>query len=398
MLPSYVVLDLETTGGSATGDFVTEIAAVRIDHDAVTERWSSLVNPGVPISYFIQNLTGINDAMVEYAPRFKQVADKLLALLEGSVLVAHNAAFDHGFLRGEFARLNHDLRIPSLCTVRLSRKLYPQFKSHGLDAIMQRHHLQTDARHRAMGDVDMVLAWLAQAQAEFGIDRLREAAQALLQPPLGLPVHLETQVDDVPDSPGVYLFYGDAVAPLFIGSGVNLRQRVTAQLQTASKSTRDRGIAANTRRIETRICAGEVGALLLEKKLVAQLKPTYGRGKPPVHVDVRALHAWPHPGAIGLREHDIESGRSELLVFHHWRHVATVQDEGELDAVLANLPANPVSDPPDDDAGARIDLDIYRLLVKRLLSPTRMRTGLIFLPPMAQADTRDASGDGYGDS
>ena len=204
----------------------------------------------------------------------------------------------------------------------------------------------------------------------------------------------------MPDSPGVYLFYGDAVVPLFIGSGVNLRRRVTAQLQTANKSTRERGIAANTRRIETRICAGEIGALLLEKKLVAQLKPTYGRGKPPVHVDVRALHAWPHPGAIGLREHDIESGRSELLVFHHWRHVATVQDEVELDAALANLPANPVSDPPDDDAGARIDLDIYRLLVKHLLSPTRARAGLVFFRPTAQADAdaRDASGDGYGDS
>ena len=88
MLPSYVVLDLETTGGSATGDFVTEIAAVRIDNGQESERWSTLVNPGVPIPYFIQNLTGINDAMVADAPRFKHLADKLLSLLEGSVLVA----------------------------------------------------------------------------------------------------------------------------------------------------------------------------------------------------------------------------------------------------------------------------------------------------------------------
>ena len=383
MLPSYVVLDLETTGGSATGDFVTEIAAVRIDNGQESERWSTLVNPGVPIPYFIQNLTGINDAMVADAPRFKHLADKLLSLLEGSVLVAHNAGFDHGFLRGEFARLNHDLRVPSLCTVRLSRKLYPQFKSHGLDAIMQRHHLQTDARHRAMGDVDMVLAWLAQAQSEFGIERLREAAQALLQPPLGLPVHLETQIDALPDSPGVYLFYGDAAVPLFIGSGANLRQRVTAQLQTASKSARDRGIAANTRRIETQVCAGEVGAFLLSKQMIEDLQPTYGRGKPPVHVDMRALHAWPHGGAIGLREHDDETGHSALLVFHQWRHVATAKNNDDLDEVLANLQQNAEERQPGTDGEPRIDLDVYRLLVKRLLSPSRDRTRLVFFPSAA---------------
>ncbi len=375
MLPSYVVLDLETTGGSASGDSVTEIAAVRIDNGQETQRWTSLVNPGVPIPYFIQNLTGITDEMVADAPRFKQVADTLLGLLEGSVLVAHNAGFDHGFLRGEYARLGCELRIPTLCTVRLSRKLYPGFKSHGLDAIMQRHQLQTNARHRAMGDVEMVLAWLAQARSEFGADRLQEAAQELLQPPMGLPVDLKTQVDEIPDTPGVYLFFGETPVPLFIGSATNLRQRVTSHLQSASKSARERGIVANTRRIETQATAGELGALMLAKRLIGEMQPTYGRAKPVPQVDLRALHAWPHTGAIGLREHDPDSGRSEIHLFQHWRHVATVQDDGELEAALSEL-----------SAGTRnhaLDLDVYRLLVKRLLSPARDRATLVYFPPVA---------------
>lgn len=233
MLPSYVVLDLETTGGSASGDRVTEIAAVRFDNGLETHRWSTLVNPGVPIPGFIQALTGIDDALVADAPGFKAVADHLLALLDGSVLVAHNASFDHGFLRGEFTRLGQDLRVPTLCTVRLSRKLYPQFRSHGLDALIQRHQLHTDARHRAMGDVDMVLAWLAQARVDVGEQHLRETALELLQPPVGLPVHLETQVDEVPDAPGVFLFYGDGPVPLLLAAArtcANVSPRICSLL------------------------------------------------------------------------------------------------------------------------------------------------------------------------
>ncbi len=379
MLPSYVVLDLETTGGSASGDRVTEIAAVRFDNGFETKRWSTLVNPGVPIPGFIQALTGIDDVMAADAPSFKAVAGHLLALLDGSVLVAHNAGFDHGFLRGEFARLGHELRVPTLCTVRLSRRLYPAFKSHGLDALMQRHHLHTDARHRAMGDVEMVLAWLAQARRDAGEQRLRETALELLQPPMGLPAQLETQVEDLPDAPGVYIFYGDGPVPLFIGSASHVRQRVTAHLQWPAKSARERGIVANTRRIESRATAGELGALLLAKRLIAEFQPIYGRSRAMAAVDQRALHPWPHTGAAGLREHDDGSGRSEIHVFQRWRHVASVQDDSELQAVL------------EDMAGAEnpsaFDIDIYRLLVKRLLGPTRDASSVVLFRQPARDDT-----------
>ena len=154
------MLDLETTGGDAVHDHITEIAAVRVEGGIETARWSTLVNPGMRIPPFIESLTGITDAMVADAPPFAEAVQPLLAILGDAVLVVHNVRFDHGFLHHEMARLDIPLKVQTLCIVRLSRKLYPQHKGHGLDAIMQRHGLRTVARHRAMGDVDVVLQWL----------------------------------------------------------------------------------------------------------------------------------------------------------------------------------------------------------------------------------------------
>ena len=205
MLPCYVLLDLETTGGNATVDRITEIAAVRVEDGIEVARWSTLVNPGVRIPPFIQSLTGISDAMVQTAPAFDEVARQLLDFLDGAVLVAHNVRFDHGFIVNELLRLERKLQIKTLCTVRLSRALYPQFKSHGLDAILSRNGLQTLARHRAMGDVEVVLAWLAIARAELGEEVLQGAAHQRLQGGASLPPQPETPGHEIPDTPGAPL-------------------------------------------------------------------------------------------------------------------------------------------------------------------------------------------------
>ena len=277
MLPCYVVLDLETTGGNATRDRITEIAAVRIECGVETARWSTLVNPECSIPPFIQSLTGISNAMVEDAPVFAQVAPRLLELLDGAVLVAHNVRFDHGFVINELARMERPLKTKTLCTVRLSRKLYPQHKGHGLDAILKRHGLQTQSRHRAMGDVDVVLQWLQVAQAEWGIEALQRAASELLQGSAALPPLLETDVSLIPDTPGVYLFYGEGALPLYVGKSVNIRTRVMSHFQSAAKVAREMRILTEIRRIEWQETAGELGALLLESRLVKEMQPVYNR-------------------------------------------------------------------------------------------------------------------------
>lgn len=277
MLPCYLLLDLETTGGNPVQDRITEIAAVRIEGGVEVARWSTLVNPGVHISGFIERLTGINNAMVAQAPGFDEVAGPLQRLLDGAVLVAHNVRFDHGFLLHEFARMSVTLRTKTLCTVRLSRLLYPQFKSHGLDAIMQRHGLATTARHRAMGDVQLMQDWLKLAQGELGADVVQQHAQSLLQGSAALPPQLDTHVADIPDSPGVYIFYGEGTLPLYIGKSVKLRSRVMSHFQAASRNPREMRIAQEIRRIEWIETAGELGALLLEARLVKQHQPLHNR-------------------------------------------------------------------------------------------------------------------------
>ncbi len=277
MLPCYVLLDLETTGGNALHSRITEIAAVRVEQGLEVARWSKLVNPDCSIPFFIQKLTGISDAMVQDAPSFKQVADELLALLNGAVLVAHNARFDHGFLVHEFARIGIELKVKTLCTVRLSRKLYPQVKGHGLDAIMQRHCLTTIARHRAMGDVDLMIGFLRSATLELGDDVVALHAQKLLQSSASIPPQLETDISSIPDTPGVYFFYGEGPIPLYIGKSVTLRSRVMSHFQAATQQPREMRMAQEIRRVEWRDTAGELGALLLEARLVKDMQPIFNR-------------------------------------------------------------------------------------------------------------------------
>ncbi len=277
MLACYCVLDLETTGANAGTDRITEIAAVRFEHGREVARWSSLVNPGVPIAPFVQGLTGITDALVAQAPPFESCVSQVLAMLDGAVLVAHNARFDHGFLKNELLRAGHDLRVKTLCTVRLSRKLFPAEKSHGLDALMLRHGLHSAQRHRAMGDVDVLLAWLRAVSQQLGDATVRAAAKGLLSGGGSVPSHLQTPLQDLPRGPGVYVMYGEGPLPLYVGKSVHLRERVLAHFQGDHASTKEMRLAQEVRRIEWFETAGELGALLLESRLVKELQPELNR-------------------------------------------------------------------------------------------------------------------------
>ncbi len=267
-LPNYVMLDLETTGGTPLYDRITEIALIRFEYGEETERWQTLINPGISIPPFITHLTGITNEMVKDAPTFEEVAHTLYGYIEGAVLAAHNVRFDHGFLKNEYKRLGAVLRQKVMCTVKLSRKLYPGHRGHGLDAIMQRHGLSTDARHRAMGDVELVVAYLDLARRELGEARVLETVASLLRGP-SLPAGLDGAfLDEIPDSPGVYLFYGENDSPLYIGKSVTLRSRVMSHFSGDHASSRAMRIGQEVRRVEWRETAGELGALLLESRLI----------------------------------------------------------------------------------------------------------------------------------
>lgn len=272
-----VFLDLETTGTNPVVDRITEIGLVEIDAAGNTTRWSSLVNPEVSIPAFIQTLTGISNAMVQSAPRFAELAPELYERLQGALFIAHNARFDYGFLRNAFSSLGLTYRADVLCTVKLSRMLYPNERKHSLDSLIERHQLQADARHRALADADLLWQLWQKLQQALPLETFHSALATLLQRP-SLPSHLPSDaLDSIPDTPGVYLFYGENELPLYVGKSVHLRQRVLSHFSSDHKLYKDMRLSQQLHRIEIRETAGEVGALLLEAQLIKDLQPIHNR-------------------------------------------------------------------------------------------------------------------------
>ena len=275
------IVDLETTGAHPAWNRVTEIAVVEVSGGEVASEWSTLVNPGTSIPAAIQALTGISNAMVADAPAFEDLARDLHERLDGRIFVAHNARFDYGFLRQEFERAGLRFHARTLCTVKLSRRLFPQYARHSLDSLIERHGLvlgkSGNARHRALGDARAVWQFLRVAAEEHGADLVQQTVRRLAQMP-ALPRHIErAEIDAIPEAPGVYLFYGENDTPLYVGKSVTLRTRVLQHFSDDLRSPREAQIAREIRRIEWRRTSGELGALLLESRLVKELTPVFNR-------------------------------------------------------------------------------------------------------------------------
>ncbi len=267
------VIDLETTGTAATSDGITEIGIVRIERGEVVEEWASLVNPETSIPPEIQALTGITDAMVRDAPVFSQLADAVLTRLNGHLFVAHNARFDYGFIKNAFRRLGVPFTADVLCTVRLSRKLYPQYAQHNLDSLISRHGLSTHGRHRALGDARLAWQFMLTAAREHPAEDVMAATKSLLKMP-SLPPQLDADaLKALPDGPGVYVFYGVNDLPIYIGKSVNLRDRVRSHFSSDHRNSNDVRLSMEIRRIEFEETAGELGALLRESQLIKSSRP-----------------------------------------------------------------------------------------------------------------------------
>ncbi|MCB1916902.1 MAG: ethanolamine utilization protein [Rhodocyclaceae bacterium] len=275
--PALAIIDVETTGARPLDDRITEVAVVRIEHGRQVARWSSLVDPGVPIPAQIRHITGISDAMVAAAPGFAALADELRRLLADAVFVAHNARFDYAFVRNAFRRCGEPFEADVLCTVKLSRTLYPQFRRHGLDALIDRHGLACAARHRALGDVDALAEFLQRVEADFPAPRLAAAVAAAMKPTKRAPALADGVLESLPASAGAYLFYDEQPPrtgrPCYVGSGRDLRSRITEHFAAADDHGRRSGLARQVRHVEVIETAGELGALLLASRLVARHRP-----------------------------------------------------------------------------------------------------------------------------
>lgn len=220
-------------------------------------------------------MTGIDPHDLEDAPTFDLVKDEIYELLNDSIFVAHNVRFDHGFLRNEFKRYNLDLKTKQLCTVRLSRALYPEFRRHNLDAIVERFGFEIKHRHRAFDDAAVLWQFYQKIEKEHPKDKLESILKLQIKKP-SIPVKLPIDdVDNLHEGPGVYIFYGEEDLPLYIGKSKNVKKRVLSHFSSDHTSDKEMNISQQIKRIETIKTAGELGALLKEAELIKKLKPVY---------------------------------------------------------------------------------------------------------------------------
>lgn len=270
-----VFVDIETTGGSYHNSRILEIAVIRVEDGGIVREFQTILNPGTRIPTQITTLTGISETDIIGKPTFNEIASELESILEGAVFIAHNVKFDYSFIKQEFAALGYKFSPRLLCTVRLSRSLYPYHKGHSLAALIERHNIPVSARHRAMDDARAIHYFTQLAAKDNGSEIFSSAVAKQLKSQ-SLPPNLNSsEVDTIDNVPGVYIFRDEANLPLYVGKSIALKKRVLSHFQ--STSSKELKISQQVHHVETIKTNSEFAALILESKLIKELQPIYNR-------------------------------------------------------------------------------------------------------------------------
>jgi DNA polymerase-3 subunit epsilon len=275
----FAILDIETTGGSPKTEKITEIAIFFHDGEKVVDEWSTLINPEKPIPYFITGLTGITNEMVADAPRFYEIARELVEKTENHTIVGHNVSFDYSFIKSEFKRLGFDYDRKTLCTIKLSRKVFPGYRSYSLGKICKELGIEIRGRHRASGDA------LATVRL---FELIRDSQNGhgdlgLLHEPSGRYKNLNENItvkdiENLPEECGTYYFYDENQQLLYIGKSKNIRHRVLSHLgNTDSKRALD--MKQRIHSVSYELTGSELIALLKESREIKEQKPMFNRAQ-----------------------------------------------------------------------------------------------------------------------
>lgn len=275
----YAIIDIETTGGSAKLEKITEIAIYLHDGKKITGEFTSLVNPERNIPYFITNITGITNEMVENAPRFFEIAENIVEFTKGRTFVAHNACFDYSFIRQEFKSLGYNFKRNILDTCTLSRKLFPGHRSYSLGNICRELSIPLTDRHRASGDAlatVKLFEMLLEKDNELNESRqklIRNTRLSKLNPMLD-----PAKAESIPEEPGIYYFYNEKGDLIYIGKSRNLQQRISTHLSnnTSNRTMEMRDLIAD---ISWEVTGSELIALLRESFEIKDNKPFYNRAQ-----------------------------------------------------------------------------------------------------------------------
>jgi DNA polymerase III subunit epsilon len=285
----YAIVDIETTGGTAAKERITEIAIVLHDGEKVVDTYETLLNPERSIPYNITRITGISDEMVADAPRFYEVAKKIVQFTEGAIFVAHNVRFDYSFVQAEFQRLGYAYTRKQLCTVRLSRKAFPGLSSYALGNLITHFRLKVNARHRAMAD--------AAATAEIFEKILRiepnvEALQDMVN--LGikeskLPKDIDLEkLHQLPETCGVYYLHDQKGEVIYVGKSINIKKRIFEHFN--DKTDKGGKLKQAVADITYETTGSELVALLLESYEIKRLLPRINKAQRRVHFPYCIYH------------------------------------------------------------------------------------------------------------
>lgn len=275
----YAIVDIETTGSYAGGNGITEIAIVVHDGTKVLDFYETLVNPHIPIPYFIQRLTGINDKMVANAPAFSEVAGQIFELLQDKVFVAHNVNFDYSFVKYHLQQVGFQLDTRKLCTVRLARKVLPGLSGYSLGKLTANLGINHTRHHRAGGDAlataDLLALILAKDTNGVVNDMLKGRNSEQYMPP-HLPV---AELEQLPSGTGVYYFYNSNGKTIYVGKAKNIRKRVRSHFSNNKVTRQKQDFMRETYRISYKECATELMAHILESSEIRRLWPIHNRSQ-----------------------------------------------------------------------------------------------------------------------
>lgn len=311
----YAIIDIETTGGSSRLEKITEIAVYLHDGKKITGEFLTLINPERNIPYFITNLTGITNEMVEDAPKFYEVAKDIIELTEGRTFIAHNARFDYSFLREEFKSLGYNYKRKLLDTVALSRKLFPGYRSYSLGNICRDLGIEITDRHRASGDAfatvklfEMCMIKDAEINGKKS-DLIKNTRISKLNPRLDISV-----IDRIPEDAGVYYFYNEKGNLIYIGKSRNLLSRITTHLSnnTTNRSMEMRDAIAS---IEWEVTGSELIALIRESFEIKENKPVYNRAQRRTSFQWAIYHNYDRDGYLNFSFRQLRDDESHLSVF-----------------------------------------------------------------------------------
>jgi DNA polymerase-3 subunit epsilon len=273
----YAIVDIETTGGHASANGITEIAICIHDGKKVVKRFETLVNPQREIPIYISALTGITNEMVQNAPPFEDVAADIYHLIHGKIFVAHNVNFDFSFVRYHLAAAGYDLQTNKLCTVRLGRKILPGLPSYSLGKLCKHLGIDNQSRHRAMGDAEAtaeLFTLLLNSDTDNHIKQsLKQGSKDQLLPP-----NLSKKdIDQLPYTPGVYYFHDKKGKVIYVGKAKNVKKRVSSHFTGNNPGFQRQEFLRNIHQISYQVCGTELIAFVLEAIEIKRLWPKYNR-------------------------------------------------------------------------------------------------------------------------